>query len=622
MKNFKSIVIILLVLVVSLDSYSQRTTLLNYLPKSTNDLTLNEQIKLNAILLANEHIAYDIATVNSESTVFIDRSIEINFTSSLLQGTYLGSSNLNVNFVVDYVDTQIDGTYYWMGNTIEGHAGSATISKHPDNLYTGKVNFESDLMYQILPLGPEKVVVIRIDPTKIPDGYSCTTPPGDSNDLGSEDDDLEADTRGNCPTRKVRILFLFTNRAAAPSNTSPFIVAQNVINELNVSSNASKMFHWEVFYELANTVNLGGFIESTSIGDDLSDLANATNVQTLREDNLADLVVLLTDSQSYGGGRAMDIKTDFDSAFSIADIDAANGNFTASHEVGHMMGARHQRCSECGGGYLGLTSGCDEIGRGHGAGIEGNFRTIMYQNGCSSRVRTGRWSNPDADFMGSPTGDWWRNNARSITNHASTVACFFPEPPVINTAMMVNILGPGFTSCGGGLWSANVFNNTGTEPYTFIWEISESGVSNWSLVGGNTESITEEEITSSYGYGQWENFFLRVRVRDSSSPQFSASKSKSIGHVYCINGSNESSTRSIINKTKKAYPNPSATFLYYTFEKSASIKILDVSGKQVYCNYEQISDQQILINTINLARGIYFISEENNATSNLKFIKI
>jgi hypothetical protein len=599
---------------------SQRTALLNYLPKSTNDLTLNEQIKLNAILLSNEHIAYDVATVNPENTVFIDRSIDINFTTGLLQGTHLGSANLNVNFVVDYVDTQIDGTYYWMGNTIEGHTGSATISKHSNDLYTGKLNFENDLIFQILPLGPEKVVVIRIDPTKLPLA-GCTTPAGDINDLGS-DDDLDLEPRGNCPTRKVRILFLFTNRAGAPSNTSPFLVAQNVINELNVSSNASKMFHWEVFYELANTVNLGSFVESLEIGPDLNRLVDNTTAQTFRANNLADLVVLFTDSPGYNNnGRAKDIKTNFESAYSIADIDVSENSFTASHEIGHMMSARHQRCTECGGGFLGLTSGCDEIGRGHGVGL-GDFHTIMFQRRRCGKMRTGRWSNPDADFMGSPTGDWWRNNARSITNHASTVACFFPEPVVINTSMMVNILGPGFTSCGGGLWTANIFNNTGSEPYTYIWEISESGVSNWSLVGGNTESVTEEDITSSFGYGQWENFTLRVRVRDNSSPQLSASKSKNIGHVYCLQGSNETSARSSNNNVKIAYPNPATTFLYYSFEASPTIQIFDNSGRNIKCNYEQINDKEILINISNLAKGVYYISELENTKSKIKFIKI
>lgn len=113
-----------------------------------------------------------------------------------------------------------------------------------------------------------------------------------------------------------------------------------------------------------------------------------------------------------------------------------------------------------------------------------------------------------------------------------------------------------------------------------------------------------------------------MRVRDNSSPQLLASKSKNIGHVYCLQGSNETSTRSSNNNVKIAYPNPATTFLYYSFEANPIIQIFDNSGRNIKCNYEQINDQEILINISNLAKGVYYISELDNTKSKIKFIKI
>ncbi len=42
----------------------------------------------------------------------------------------------------------------------------------------------------------------------------------------------------------------------------------------------------------------------------------------------------------------------------------------------------------------------------------------------------------------------------------------------MNNNMIVNITGPSGTSCGGGLWAAEISNNIGTLPYTYVLELS------------------------------------------------------------------------------------------------------------------------------------------------------
>lgn len=596
---------------------AQRTSLFNYLNKQNTVLSSSEQAKFNQFYGSGDYIDFEYATLSPISTSFIKQTVVVNL------------PNKTTTFKIDRATTTIENNFYWMGTPINNEEGGVfTLSYQVGAGYIGSINFEADqLFYQIFPLSTEKIAILQVKPDIFKNKWTCGVSPTAPEIEDEADDELE--TRASCPTRDIRILFLFTKKAAA-SGLTPNTVASAVIAELNTTAAASGVPTSQISFTLAGTLSLSSFIESANIDDDIDDLVNFPLANTLRANNFADLVVLLTNEPLYtAAGIAADINTNFDNAYAIAQIRPASTGFTATHEVGHLLGARHQRCSTCGGIWgspLGF-NGCDELTLGHGFKVGPSSRTIMYQNGCDSRTRIGRWSNPDVTFAGSPTGNYWNKNSRKLRNNAGKVSCFFGPPPVINNNMIVRISGPNGTSCGGGIWNANISNNSGTPPYTYVWELSENGISGWSNLYVNSQSITEEQIIDSgpfHAIGCGEFFYLRVKVYDSSSPQLTATNSRQLVSYCCIqDGNSEPRSLDDLNNVK-LFPNPTTGYFYYALPLNNQIKIYNSAGQIQNIQYERIAENYVLINLSNSVNGLYIIREtdsKNNLVTN-KLVKI
>jgi hypothetical protein len=136
----------------------------------------------------------------------------------------------------------------------------------------------------------------------------------------------------------------------------------------------------------------------------LFSLARDQNIQKLREQYGADLVVLLTLRRSVGGGffhcgngfiaNGSDGKFDFadtseykgarNAGFSVTAINCDVATF--AHEIGHNMGLGHSFPQDSEGGIY-------KWGRGHG--VFGDFTTIMaYPSAYGSVKRLQRFSSP------------------------------------------------------------------------------------------------------------------------------------------------------------------------------------------------------------------------------------
>ncbi len=75
----------------------------------------------------------------------------------------------------------------------------------------------------------------------------------------------------------------------------------------------------------------------------------------------------------------------------------------------------------------------------------------------------------------------------------------------------------------------------------------------------------------------------------------------------------------------KIYPNPTQSNLTIEFSHELeinSISVSDISGSQITCNYTKRKNQ-LLIETINLAKGYYIVKliDNNNNIFNVSFIK-
>lgn len=136
----------------------------------------------------------------------------------------------------------------------------------------------------------------------------------------------------------------------------------------------------------------------------------------LKDNYDADFLILITDTYATSCGRAT-VQATKESAFGIVPYNCMITNLSFAHEVGHLFGADHDvennyaKIFEYNNGYIAPS---------------GEWRTIMsYPTPCGGCERIARFSNPDADYLGMPTGtDSLENNARVMCDYNNILASF------------------------------------------------------------------------------------------------------------------------------------------------------------------------------------------------------
>jgi hypothetical protein len=125
-------------------------------------------------------------------------------------------------------------------------------------------------------------------------------------------------------------------------------------------------------------------------------------VHALRTEHHADVVVLIVDD-AEGCGLATRVMADANEAFAVVHHACAVTNYSLAHEIGHLIGARHE---------LGYTNGT-------------KWRDIMsYKDTCGGCPRVPVWSGPMVFVKGERAGTAELNNASIIAQQAARVAAF------------------------------------------------------------------------------------------------------------------------------------------------------------------------------------------------------
>ncbi len=138
-------------------------------------------------------------------------------------------------------------------------------------------------------------------------------------------------------------------------------------------------------------------------------------IHKIRDDKKADVVVMLVTSNS-GCGLATRVGAYEDEAFAVVNHQCATATFSVAHEIGHLIGARHDRS---------LDNSTQPFPYGHGYVNQEKWRTMMaYKSACNGCPRLPIWSNPDVVVAEEPAGDAMTNNARVIADQAARVAAF------------------------------------------------------------------------------------------------------------------------------------------------------------------------------------------------------
>ena len=168
------------------------------------------------------------------------------------------------------------------------------------------------------------------------------------------------------------------------------------------------------------------------------------DVHPMRSSLGADVVVLFVDNLESLDlhGAAYQVMATHDTAFAVVSWQAAVGNLTFAHEVGHLQGAGHH--DDSGSPYE----------YGHGACREWpyNYRTIMATETCKEK-RAPYWSNPDVSYKLRKTGDSsFRNNARVLNETSCTIG---KPRSILKTVAMLSYQGSVITAFdSGGIYSS------------------------------------------------------------------------------------------------------------------------------------------------------------------------
>jgi hypothetical protein len=330
------------------------------------------------------------------------------------------------------------GSTTWTGK-VTGNEDSLIILIVKDGVLIGNISV-GNKQYIIRYLGGETHVIHEIDQS----GYPSEADPDPVEYPASPDtsfllmDDVSAlDTQpldGKEKKTVIDVMVVYT--AAARLNQGSTTAINNLIDlavsETNTgytNSGISQMLN------LVHTAEVS-YAESGNIQTDRDRLKNPSdgfmdNVHTLRNTHAADLVALIVDNGGSYCGIAFimtNVSTQFeDSGFCVVADECATGYYSFGHELGHLMGARHDW----------FVDGTDISPYTYNHGLTNptdSWRTIMaYNDACtavgSSCNRLLYWSNPDktygGDAMGTREADVEaKDNRKTLANTAFVVANF------------------------------------------------------------------------------------------------------------------------------------------------------------------------------------------------------
>ncbi|NWG75902.1 MAG: hypothetical protein HXY24_15090 [Rubrivivax sp.] len=212
----------------------------------------------------------------------------------------------------------------------------------------------------------------------------------------------------------IRVLVAYTPRVSGAVADVPGLI-EVAIAETNRSYDNSAI---NARLQLVHSYQVS-YTESGSFDTDLSYFrgngdGRMDEVHTRRRQYCADVCVLLIDNSSYCG-LASTIMADAATAFAAVHYDCATGYYSFGHEIGHLMGARHNPEAD-------PTNTPYAYGHGYLHGPQ--FRTVMAYNCPGGCPRRDHWSNPGVSLMGFSTGTANHDNARVLNATAPVVANF------------------------------------------------------------------------------------------------------------------------------------------------------------------------------------------------------
>ncbi len=303
--------------------------------------------------------------------------------------------------------------FTWLG-TLQGNEPGGTTLVIREGQVTGTVSSTKGV-YRIVPVGGGMHALVKLDIAKFPadeppsfdrkpshpNGFKSRPTP--TSDSGVVQIDVLV---GYTPGAKAKI-------SAVGDLDSTLRLAVEEANQSYLNS------HVNLHLNLVDSFPVS-YVEGTNSFDTIlaSFVANP-DVKKHRDQSGADLQVLIINKPDYCGLADAILATE-STAFAIVHYNCATGYYSFAHELGHLMGARHNEQAD---------PTDQPFPYGHGYQNDSKWRTIMAYDCPQSCNRLQYWSNPDIKYSGEAMGTATRNNnARVLNETASTMASFRSRP--------------------------------------------------------------------------------------------------------------------------------------------------------------------------------------------------
>jgi hypothetical protein len=304
--------------------------------------------------------------------------------------------------------------FVWTGAVKEQNQGSTTLVS-VNGQVSGSISSTKGL-YRIEPLGGGLEALVEVDSTKFPKDEPATFEAKTSAHTRAQVDTTEY--KADTPRVEIDVLVAYTPLAKAGTADIDGLIALAVAEANQSCQNSGIAIH----LNMVDSFEVSYSETGKPFEIILSDFVAMPEVSQHRDQSGADVSVLLIDQSAYCG-LADAILADAATAFAIVYFDCATGYYSFAHEIGHLLGARHNEQVDptnqpfpYGHGYLHLTPPPE-------------WRTIMAYDCPDHCNRLQYWSNPGLDYGGQPMGTVNTNdNARVLNSTAKTIAAFRSKP--------------------------------------------------------------------------------------------------------------------------------------------------------------------------------------------------